>query len=300
MKKIIGLCIVLAILVVGCQKISTVSEPFIYYVEANGMDLVPVSYSGSLSYGEESVRAMIDTLQNVDEMVTANSPFIKDVQVEKINLDGANLDLYFNVNYKELEVVEEVLLRASVVQSLLKIADLETVTFYVEDTLSAEDTGIVYGPLSADDFVQNVGSAINSYQTETLFLYFADESGAELRKETKNVRYNSNTPMEKVVVEKVMQGTKQSHLQSTVAESANLLGVTVKEDICYVNFDEGIQEVVENITPEVLLYSIVNSLVENGIASQVQISINGETTGRLLGSIQLERPFEANWELVKE
>ena len=300
MKKLIGVCMMLVILFAGCQKVDTVSEPFIYYLDVSGMDLVPVSYGGSLSYGEEAVKEMLDTLQNVDDMVEADSAFIKDVRVENINLDGANLDVHFSMKYKELDVVEEVLLRASVVQSLLKIADLETVTFYVGDALLMKDTGALYGPMRTDDFVQNVGSAINSYQTESLSLYFANESGTELRKETKNVRYNSNTSMEKVVVERVMQGTTQSHLQSTVAESANLLGVTVKEDICYVNFDDGIQEVVENITPEVLLYSIVNSLVENGIASQVQISINGETTGKLLGSIQLDRPFEANWELVKE
>ena len=284
----------------GCKETNNISEPFIYYLNVNGMDVLPVAYSGDLSYRESAVIDMLEELQNPNETTGGNSPFIKGVQVEKVNLNGTNLDLHFSIEYEELGVVEEVLLRASVAQSLLKISGLETITFYVADAMLEDATGVAYGQISADDFVQNVGSAINSYQTEELSLYFADESGTKLMKETKSVRYNSNTSMEKVVVARVMQGTTQNHLQSTVAKATKLLGVTVKEDICYVNFDAGIQEVVENITPEVLLYSIVNSLVENGIASQVQISINGESTGKLLGSISLEKPFEANWELVRE
>lgn len=300
MKRILVIYIALLMILTGCQEVNTVSEPFIYYLNVDGMDVVPVAYSGDLSYGESAVTEMIEAMQNPTEMTEGNSPFIKDVQIEKIKLDETNLDLHFSPEYRELSVVEEVLLRASVAQSLLKITGLETVTFYVSDSLLEDAEGIAYGPISVEDFVQNVGSAIHSYQTEELSLYFADESGASLLKETKEVRYNSNTSMEKVVVEKIMQGTSQSHLQSTVARATKLLGVTVRDDICYVNFDEGIQEAVENITPEILLYSIVNSLVENTTVSQVQISINGESTGKLLGTINLEKPFEANWELVKE
>ena len=32
-----------------------------------------------------------------------------------------------------------------------------------------------------------------------------------------------------------------------------------------------------NVKPEILIYSIVNSIVESGMAGQVQISINGES-----------------------
>jgi len=300
MKKIVAIYMILLVILTGCQEVNTATEPYIYYLNVNGMDVMPVAYSGDLSYGKSAVLEMIEAMQNPGEITGGNSPFIKGVQVEEVVLEGTALSLHFSREYKDLSVVEEVLLRASVAQSVLKIAGLETVTFYVEDALLEDAKGVAYGAISAEDFVQNVGSAINSYQTEELSLYFADESGARLKKETKSVRYNSNTSMEKVVVARVMQGTTQNHLQSTVAKATKLLGVTVKEDICYVNFDDGIQEVVANITPEVLLYSIVNSLVENGIASQVQISINGESTGKLLGSISLEKPFEANWELVRK
>ena len=300
MKKAIMICTALILILTGCQEKSTTSEPSIYYLNANRMDVLPTPYSGALSYGEAAVKDMLEVIKNPSELVEGHTPFVKDVQVERIHLEGTNVNLYFNTQYEKLDVVEEVLLRASVVQSLLKIKDLESVTIYVADTLLEDAQGVAYGPIRAEDFVQNVGSAIHSYQTQALSLYFADESGTQLVKEIKNVRHNSNTSMEKVVVERMMEGTNQSYLQSTIAQSAKLLGVTVKEDICYVNFDDGIQEVVEHITPEVLLYSIVNSLIENGIASQVQISINGESTGKLLGSISLEKPFEANWELVQK
>jgi len=300
MKKLIAVYIALATLLIGCQQENTISEPFIYFVDANGTDLVPVAYDGDLTDGKTSIDAMLEALESPEESVLGYSPFTKNVKVTSIELNETDLMLSFNLAYLQLTPVEEVLLRASLVQSLVKIEGVETVTFYAEEEPLKDVDGNIKGAMRADDFVQNVGSAINSYQTKELTLYFADQSGAKLVKETRNARYNSNTAMEKVVIERIMNGTSEESLQSVIAPGTKLLGVTVKEDICYVNFDDGIQQVVENITPEVLLYSIVNSVVENDIANQVQISINGESAGKLLGSISLEKPFEANWELVQD
>lgn len=43
----------------------------------------------------------------------------------------------------------------------------------------------------------------------------------------------------------------------------------------------------------------MNSIVESGGASKVQILVNGETTQKFQGSIQLDEPFGRNLELVK-
>ena len=53
---------------------------------------------------------------------------------------------------------------------------------------------------SAEDFVQNTGSSINSFQEMKLTLYYADSSGEKLQKEEDTVRYNSNESKERVVV----------------------------------------------------------------------------------------------------
>ena len=78
-----------------------------------------------------------------------------------------------------------------------------------------------------------------------------------------------------------------------------LLGVTVKDGICYVNFDEGFQIAGYTINPELSIYSIVNSILENSSASQVQISINGKTDVMFQNTVDLSKPLTANKEFVE-
>lgn len=55
-----------------------------------------------------------------------------------------------------------------------------------------------------------------------------------------------------------------------------------------------------NQKPEVAIYSIVNSIIESGNASRVQILVNGASDVTYKGSIQLDRPLEWNSELIEE
>ena len=55
----------------------------------------------------------------------------------------------------------------------------------------------------------NSGREIYQYQYATLTLYFANEAGDHLVKETRRVPYSTNIPLERVVVEQLMKGPKE-------------------------------------------------------------------------------------------
>ena len=54
-------------------------------------------------------------------------------------------------------------------------------------------------------------------------------------------------------------------------------GVSLKDSICYVNLDEGFLNNAYVLNPRLTVYSIVNSVIDGGNSSRVQISINGES-----------------------
>ena len=74
--------------------------------------------------------------------------------------------------------------------------------------------------------------------------------------------------------------------------------VTIKDDICYVNFDSTFLNGEYDILPKLTIYSIVNSLVEGTEATQVQITINGESKAKYMGTVDLSQPLKENLELV--
>ena len=148
--------------------------------------------------------------------------------------------------------------------------------------------------MSADDFVQNTGSSLSSYQVTSLNLYFSNEDGTKLVSEKINdVHYSSNTSIEKLIVEQLMRGPASSKAQATIPKDTKLLGVSVKDGICYVNLDSSFLTVVNNVSTEVAVYSIVNSLVELDNINKVQILVNGEVPSTFSNST-----FERNLDYV--
>ena len=78
-----------------------------------------------------------------------------------------------------------------------------------------------------------------------------------------------------------------------------LIGVSVKDDICYVNFDNGFLNIID-VQPEVTIYSIVNSIIRSGSASQVQILINGDSNLKYQDTVDLSKPLSEREDIVKE
>ena len=79
-----------------------------------------------------------------------------------------------------------------------------------------------------------------------------------------------------------------------------MIGVTVRDGICYVNFDEAFLTQVYNVTPDVVIYSITNSLVELTSVNRVQISIDGQTDLIFRETFNLANVYERNLDLIGE
>lgn len=139
---------------------------------------------------------------------------------------------------------------------------------------------------------------INSYERVKLKLYFADETGTELREITRTVVYNSNISMEKLVVEQLIAGPNSKEVYPTINPETKVNNVTVKDGTCYVNLNENFLTQTYNVSSEVTIYSIVNSLVELANVNKVQISINGETDGTYRETIPFSTVFERNLEVI--
>ena len=194
-----------------------------------------------------------------------------------------------------------VLLRAAIGQTMVQIEDVQFVTIFVDDQPLADTDGNVVGLMRGEDFVQNTGSSISSYQTTDLKLYFANKDGKLLKESYKtNIRYNSNTSIEKLVVEQLMKGTNATGAQPTIPKTTKLLGVSVKDGICYVNFDSKFLMDSYDLHPEVTIYSIVNSIVSNGSVLRVQILVDGASDVMYKNSVDLSRPLELKKDLIEE
>ena len=288
-KILILLGCVLCILFAGCgeQKLQS-TEMYIYSINADGNALVQNTYP------------LMD-VDGIIEKMKQHSVLPKGVELEKYKLDTLQIALYFNEAYLEMNKSTEVLVRAAIVQTMSQLEEVEFVTFFVEGEPLRDNDGNVVGLMHARDFVQNTGSSIDSYQTTELKLYFADKDGKELKETQKtNIRYNANTPIERLVVEQLMKGTSASGCQSVIPKSTKLLGVSVKDGVCYVNFDSKFSLDSYDLNPEVTIYAIVNSIIANANVTRVQILIEGANDVMYKNIVDLSKPLEWKHDFTKE
>ena len=288
---IICICLILSLclplFLSGCRKKNSDSEMSVYYLNEDKTGLVKAPYeTGETADGGKTTDKEICSMAE-DILETLRKPSDK---IE--NVPPMVSEAYLKVNS-----LDEKLMRASIVCSLLEIEGVNAVLFTIDGESLKDSDGNSIGLMTEDDFVENTGSSPSAYQTVELTLYFANESGDKLVPQKVSARYSSNLSKEKMIVEKLMQGP-ESGAYPTINPNANLLGVTIKDDICYVNFDSTFLDGEYDILPKLTIYSIVNSLIEGTEATQVQITINGESKAKYMGAVDLSQPLKENLELV--
>lgn len=282
----------------GRQSEPDKGDSFIYCLNEDRTGLVKVACDFTGENTMEEVQAVLTELKGPADSIEYVAPIPEHVEVADCALKGSILEVDFNGAYMEIDNLSEKLTRAAVVQSLVQVSGINAVSFTIEGEPLMDSEGYPVGLMNGDDFVENTGSSLEAYQTDTLTLFFADKTGTHLILQETEVRHSSNVPKEKLIVERLMKGPSGSDAYPVVSPDANLLSVTIKDGICYVNFDSTFLTGAYDVLPEVTVYSIVNSLVEGTEAREVQITINGETDAKYMGVVDLSQPLEENEGLV--
>lgn len=296
------LCLILCVMLLeGCAKENGPEdgEYRLYYVDAEDTRVVREYRDVEGESTEQKIENMLMMLEEGPKDIQAESAFVKDVTVDEWELKGEKLKIHFNAEYENLDTVPELYLRAAVVQSLTQLEGVEYVAFYIGDKPLTDDRDREIGYMREEDFVRNTGSSLHSYQIAELTLYFANEDGDKLVAEEVSVRYNSNTSMEKLIVEQLMKGSGNPKSHLTIPAETKVLGVSVKDKVCYVNFDEGFLTMAEPGNPRLTIYSIVNSIIDGTQVNQVQIMVNGETNIVYQEIVDLSKPLVKNTDIVE-
>lgn len=277
----------------------------IYYVNKEGTCVVSGEYvtDTSAENKEELLQELIRLLGDTAERPEYLSPLSESYQGYTLNEGQINLD--FNENYAKQDAIVEVLCRAAIVRTVTQIDGIDTVTFSVQGEALLDAIGIPVGAMTADSFIDNAGTEINAYVDTEFRLYFANETGDALKEVSRNVIYNSNISMEQQVVEELIKGPLKNDMAEsgavypTVNPAVTILGVTVRDRVCYVNLSEEFLTPVSNVTSQTALYSLVNSLVELPGVNKVQISIDGNTDVTFRDSVSLTTMFERNLDIIE-
>lgn len=296
------LLLAIPLLMAGCRKQQQVDESGyqIWYINQDETCLKYENKELQSKNEEGLLREMMEVMRETPTDDELKPVIPEDVKLLDFDFEHNQLYLDFSPEYKKMPKVYEVLCRAAIVRTLGQIDGVEYVDFQVNGEPLTDLEGKEIGLMNEDQFIENAGEEINAYKTADLTLYFSNKAGDKLVGQRVAMEYNSNISLEKLIVEQLIAGPPFEGAYPTIPSETKLLNISIKDNICYVNLDEGFLGTGYNVIESIPVYSIVNSLIENTDAQKVQISINGETNRMFRESINFDTIFEKNEGLIEQ
>lgn len=296
------LLLTIPLLMAGCREQQQVDESGyrIWYINQDETCLKYENKELQSKNEEGLLREMMEVMRETPTDDELKPVIPEDVTLLDFDFEHNQLYLDFSPEYKKMPKVYEVLCRAAIVRTMGQIDGVEYVDFQVNGEPLTDLEGKEIGLMNEDQFIENAGEEINAYKTADLTLYFANKAGDKLVGQRVAMEYNSNISLEKLIVEQLIAGPPFEGAYPTIPSETKLLNISIKDNICYVNLDEGFLGTGYNVIESIPVYSIVNSLIENTDAQKVQISINGETNRMFRESINFDTIFEKNEGLIEQ
>lgn len=306
-EKRLCLFLILCLIVVtagGCKKEEMKGTAIdISYLNKDQTKLVKETHYLQSEDTKEQIVEVLTLLCSMPDSKELCTTLPNGINVITYSYDSEQVTVSLGEKYRELPKTTEVLTRAAIVRSLTGIQGVRYVMLTINGEPLTDVSGNTIGIMTSDMFVDNAGTQVETVENKVnLRLYFANEEGTALIAVNRELTHNadvSNVPMEKLVLEQLINGPANNETYPTINPDTKVVNITVKDGVCHITFDSALVTAVNNVTTDVTIYSIVNSLVELSNINKVQITIEGNKDGKFRDKYDLSTIFERNLSLVE-
>ncbi len=279
---------------------------YIYCTDTNETKVEGEEYVPKSEDTDQLIREFLKQMDREPENISLKKAIPENVKLDEYTMNSeGNLCLYWTASYSNYTGISEILRRAAIVKTLCQIPAVETVEFYVAGQPLTDSNMNSVGFMTSDSFIDNTGEEAYT-QTTTLMVYFSNKSGTKLKKVPVETTYDATIPLEQLAVEQLIDGPasikkiSDTELQKTIPEGTKINKISVKENTCYLDLSDDFMDKRPDISDNVAIYSVVNTLTELPNINKVQFSIEGEQVMLYNDYVGFGEPFEVNLDIVQE
>ena len=269
-----------------------------YYINSDETKLKEEKYTPEKATAEVMLKDFSESLNNRETREDGTSLFPDGVRISSYSVQDGVLHLEFNEAYTKMSRTRELLVRAGMVKIFLQVPGVDSVEIYVGKKPLTDTKGEEVGAMNNDTFVEFSGSDGDVYSYDTFTLYFTNKNGDKLVEEQRSVRYRRNLPKATVVLEQLARGPLEKGHYPTIPENSQVLSLTKANGICYVDYNSVFQDYALNVSEQIPIYSVVNTLIAATDVDKVEISIEGKKEVTFGQNMQLYKFYEWNDSLL--
>lgn len=269
-----------------------------YYINSDETRLKEEKYTPEKETTEVMLRNFSESLNNRETREDGISLFPEGVKISSYSIQDGVLNVEFNEAYDKMSRTRELLVRAGIVKIFLQVPGVDSVEIYVGKKPLTDTRGEEVGAMNSDTFVEFSGSDGDVYSYDTFTLYFTNKNGDKLVAEQRSVRYRRNLPKATVVLEQLARGPLEKGHYPTIPENSEVLSLTRANGICYVDYNSVFQDYALDVSEQIAVYSVVNTLIAATDVDKVEISIEGNKEVTFGQNMQLYKFYEWNDSLL--
>lgn len=274
---------------------------YAFFTNADKTDVYPVAYTIEDKNVSDIIRNMIQFLMSKEKTADYQSPIPESVTYLDTTYDSVQnvARVSFSVLYESVSADDLLFFKTCVAWSVLQLEDVETISIYLTDLGNPDmETATSVETFDRDSFTFNFGDRQGYKQSGIIILFFADETGTLLKEYEQTVEISNTTSLARLVVESLINGPEEEGYMATLSDEIRILNISVNDGICYVDLSEEFYDTSNPLTNDVIVYSIVNSLVELPTVSKVQFLKNGEKIQFFRETMPFDGLFERNLDIV--
>lgn len=244
--------------------------------------------------GEPSVDALMDALLRGPGLDALVSPFPNGTRLLGWTLEDGLLSLDLSAPYSELSGVSLTLADYCITLTLCQLDPVRRVSITVDGAQLPQRTRQVLTPKD----VIFTGTEEEPRQI-TAVLYFPRVMGKGLGFEYRELTLTEGDDLYLTIAQTLMAGPQDPDLHTLLPEGVQLMGVTLDDSICYINFSSGFLTSAPPTAAEqnLLLYSIVDTMGNLSAVTAVQLLVEGERLPEF-GGQETSHPLEPDFGLL--
>ena len=273
----------------------------LYYISMDGLSFHQIPYQFEKSTEPlEKANEILKELKTVPANEKCQQTIPQDVAWSSVVLDGSNLIIDFTTTYSKMNSVQEIFLRTGIVKSMVQVPGILTVEFKVGGMPLMNTSDQPVGMMDADRFIDGTEENWGVNTQEKMSLYYANESGDKLVEKHTTINVVNNIPMEQLIIEALMtHSLEEEGYISPIPEGTKVIKTVTKDEVCYVDLSKEFLNPMKNVTAEISVYAIVNSLIEKENVNQVQFTVEGKSVTSFRETMDLSVPFTRNLDLME-
>lgn len=281
MRKLICLLLLLSLLLTGCGEQDLKMPGNFYYrltdLTYNNINGVIAPEARELDGLAEDPEALMEVYLSGPESRDLESPFPKNTTLEAWTLEDQTLTLTLSREFTALSGLDLTIACACITRTMLELTEAQQVVIRTADERLDNNVNVTMSDellLLTDDSLEKLRTTIN--------IYYADQNWRYLIGQEISVNLAAEDDICDHLLEQLATPPDGSGLLSALPKNTQLLGATVEDGLCTLNFS---QEFVsngwnENEAQRLTLLSIVNTLTQLDTIEQVEFSVEGNLLAR--------------------